>query len=292
MSKARTAFTLVEMLVVIAIIGLLAAILIPAVNNARASARSSVAASNLRQLTLAWIQYGETQGEMMPWLIWDPVKQPELQRYWFAAVIDDGVQPARLDFDRGLLAAYMEVERDAFQDPDFTLSQVTQSRFETLTTAFAYNASYLGPGPSIQYDSAWNWVGIYPPGTTHPTTGKMVPPRSYAFSSVKQSARTIVFADSARGYNSDYTTGLTENWSLDPPSSGNPTVHFRHVGDVANVSFADGHVKKFRWVENELDVTALPSYWSADDRQNFVARRLGFIGHDDSLYNREAEEVD
>ncbi len=292
MKKARAAFTLVEMLVVIAIIGLLAAILIPAVNSARASARSSIAASNLRQLTFAWIQYGETQTEMMPWLIWNPNKQPELQRYWFAAVVDDGVNPPQLDFDRGLLAPYMEVEKEAFQDPDFTLSNITESRFETLTTAFGYNASYLGPGPSIEYDASWNWIGVYAPGTTHPTTGNMVRPAAYAFSSVKQTGRTIVFADSARGYNSDFTAGLTENWSLDPPSSGNPTVHFRHIGQIANVSFADGHVEKYRWADHELDVSTLPSYWSASDKANFVTNRLGYIGYDDSLYNRDAEEVD
>ncbi|HEX8463058.1 MAG TPA: prepilin-type N-terminal cleavage/methylation domain-containing protein [Abditibacterium sp.] len=47
---ARRAFTLVEMLVVLAIVGLLAAILLPVVSRARASARTSTCASNLRQI--------------------------------------------------------------------------------------------------------------------------------------------------------------------------------------------------------------------------------------------------
>ncbi len=289
--KARRAFTLVEMLVVIAIIALLAALIIPAINSARASARSTIASSNLRQLTMAWIQYGEIQGDMMPWLLWDPAR-PHIQKYWFATVIDDGVNPPQLDFDGGLLMPYLEHDAEVFQDPDFGLSAITESRFETLTSAFGYNASYLGPGTSIEYDAQYNWVGVHKPGTTHPETGEMVPPPSYALASVKATAKTIVFADSARGYNSDFTPGLTENWSLDPPSTGNPTIHYRHVGDVAHVSFADGHVKKFRWNENELDVATLPSYWTDADLANFVQRRLGFVGADDSLYDRDIEGVD
>ncbi len=53
MSTRRNAFTLVELLVVITIIGLLMAILIPAVNSARESARQAECANNLRQLGIA-----------------------------------------------------------------------------------------------------------------------------------------------------------------------------------------------------------------------------------------------
>jgi prepilin-type N-terminal cleavage/methylation domain-containing protein len=61
MDKQR-GFTLVELLVVIAIIALLMAILMPALNKAKALGRRIVCCSHLRQLALGWGMYADENG--------------------------------------------------------------------------------------------------------------------------------------------------------------------------------------------------------------------------------------
>jgi prepilin-type N-terminal cleavage/methylation domain-containing protein/prepilin-type processing-associated H-X9-DG protein len=58
MDKQR-GFTLIELLVVIAIIALLLALLMPALEMARAHARRAVCTANLRDLVVAWILYAD-----------------------------------------------------------------------------------------------------------------------------------------------------------------------------------------------------------------------------------------
>ena len=55
--RRRRAFTLVELLVVIGIIGLLISIIMPALNKAREQARRTRCLSNMRQLSIAWMLY-------------------------------------------------------------------------------------------------------------------------------------------------------------------------------------------------------------------------------------------
>jgi prepilin-type N-terminal cleavage/methylation domain-containing protein len=63
--RIRTGFTLVELLIVLGIIVLLMTILLPAISRAREEARRVQCLSNLRQLTVAWLNYAnENKGRI------------------------------------------------------------------------------------------------------------------------------------------------------------------------------------------------------------------------------------
>ena len=60
------AFTLIELLIVVAIIAIIASLLLPALSRAKSKAQAIVCLNNLKQLQLGWIMYVE---ENRDWLV-------------------------------------------------------------------------------------------------------------------------------------------------------------------------------------------------------------------------------
>jgi prepilin-type N-terminal cleavage/methylation domain-containing protein len=64
--RARSAFTLVELLVVIAVISILAALLFPALSATREKARQTACANNLQQISLGVRMYADDHSDTLP----------------------------------------------------------------------------------------------------------------------------------------------------------------------------------------------------------------------------------
>lgn len=103
-SSTYSAFTLIELLTVIAVIGILAAILIPTVGKVRELAQRTADANNLREIGRAALLYAADNQDRLP----DPAATP-------ASVIS---APNRYFAYLGLLAKY-----GSFNDPSFYFSK-------------------------------------------------------------------------------------------------------------------------------------------------------------------------
>ena len=117
--NGNRAFTLIELLVVIGIIGILASLLLPALGRAKAIAKRSYCANNLRQINLAAQMYVHDYEDSLPPALAAAV--PDADR-WGPGY--DELSPNLLfhgvTWDRLLWADYLDRNTNVFQCPGNT----------------------------------------------------------------------------------------------------------------------------------------------------------------------------
>lgn len=95
------AFTLTETLVVVAIIGILASILLPALLKSKDKGVRTVCINNLKQLHLATAMHASDHGDEIPWSNWFRGDQPG-RRGWLYELDPTQSGPARFVLTNGL----------------------------------------------------------------------------------------------------------------------------------------------------------------------------------------------
>ncbi len=228
---SKKAFTLVELLVVIAVIALLMGILMPALTAARAQGRQIVCGSNIRQLVLANIGYaGENDGSYAP----AALDIFSANKHRWHGVRDDINSP--FDPARGPLAAYLGDGRvkKCPRKVNFRQGEPWDWDFEDGGGGYGYNMTYIGSRIWQNYSSGNCRITAKDFELRHP-------------------ARTLMFADAAMAKLDNGRPYYLEYSFVEPPYfvvNGNPvaswgyaspSIHFRHR-NRANIGWVDGHI--------------------------------------------------
>lgn len=234
--SARRGFTLIELLTVIAIIGILAAIIIPTVGKVRESAKSSQCLSNQRQIAFAFSLYANDNKGYLPR---SGVSPENTTQSWMISV--NPYLPGR-----GTV-----ITNKIFVCP----SEPNQAPDGFNGSVFNYSSSFaLENGNSA---AALNGVGTPPAG-----------PR--LLSSIVRPSRTLLLVDGVvdpttyRANSSRSWGNVTADLALSSPDdTGFVALRFRH-GSGMNAAYVDGHAAKIPWGERNA---AIPDQYAWNGKQ-------------------------
>lgn len=218
------AFTLVELLVVLAVIAILSALFLPALIRSKTSAQRIACGGNLRQLGLAVQMYwDDNSGNAFPWR---GAATNGGQIYWFGW-LQNGTEGNRI-FDRTLGALYPYLGGRGVEVCS-SLNYI-HPQFKLKATGAAYGYAY-----NILLSAAAD----EPPINAH---------------KIQRSSETVFLADAAQ-VNTFQAPATPQNPMLEEfyyLSTNETTVHFRH-GKTANALFCDGHVAREKPAKASLD---------------------------------------
>jgi len=153
----RSGFTLVELLIVIAIIALLLSVLSPALSRARALARRLKCAANLRQVYLAVTLYLEANDQTYP-CAQDPVSTTPFYWLWMGRGWRSFVEPhldGKIDPNNPsvLLCPADPTAKDKYEATSYGYSMAFYHSSAQIDTLNAIADTYSGPLPSIPQKS-------------------------------------------------------------------------------------------------------------------------------------------
>jgi len=230
------AFTLVELLVVIALIGILAALLLPVLSKARIRTQGIACMNNNRQLCLAWLLYADDHGDRLPYNLGGQADHdsvaPKTDLNWVNNILNwssanpDNTNTATIT--EASLAPYANKQVNIYRDPA-----------DNVLSAAQREAGWTGRVRSYSMNAMVGDAGELSKSGRNSNNPNYL--QFFKLSSIPKAANIFVFLDEhPDSINDGYflNTWPTREW-IDLPAS-------YHDGAGA-FSFADGHSQMQRW---------------------------------------------
>ncbi len=235
-ARERGAFTLVELLVVIAVIGILSALLLPALARAQSKGQSIACLNNLRQLALATQLYTDDSQGRLPYNL-GAADTKNSVRYGGFRNWANNVMSWELDEDntntmwlaKGGLGPYLSGKTEVFGCPaDRAVSESQRAAGWTRRVrSYSMNAM-VGNAGSFSYEGY---------NSNNPKYTQF-----FKDSEISVPARIFVFVDEHPDSINDgyFLNRLWQREWFDLPGSWH--------NEAANLTFADGHAESHRWL--------------------------------------------
>ena len=256
--SSRKNFTLIELLIVIAIIAILAGMLLPALNSAREKARGIFCAGSLKQFGLSFHNYTDSNNGYYPWL--PNSNQGQQICYWRHLMMRSGDLPYKT-----LTVSGVVTRREVNLCPSRSIDPTsTGNNIPSINNTRAdYNNSYLINGVA-GYSNGYYGYGLTEsfPGVPGCRTTAVKQPSAFGIlvekGDFKDFGRTSLTATSFSSER-DWHNPVKPVTTTSDTSIVDMAVH----GGTANYLFADGHVtamkytavqwKLFRLRESSID---------------------------------------
>ena len=266
--RKHSAFTLTELIIILAAFAMLAAILFPAFSRARENAARTNCQSNLKQIGAAWLQYARDSDNTM-------------MRFSTEAPCDLCVDPQA---DNAKTAAPTAATATIYwwgtqKGDQYDASQSSLQSYLTKGKSYSCPAFATMKGSKLGLASYGYNAGTLSPTRYGPAPAFAPTPRPAKLSSLGDAARTVAFADAAQ-LNSKGE--LRPSTYLSSPRSDFPNFHARHEG-AGNVLFCDGHVKAMRPIYRPSGFAT----YAGLTAQTLRANHLGDIDQDGDLTTGE-----
>ncbi len=153
-----SAFTLIELLTVIAIIAILSSMLLPSLSRAREMARRTSCASNLRQLNLGIMQYTQDYDERLPGAAVGPSGAGQIGGWVFYSRFASGTTSSKFDVTKGSIYTYVKSPQ-VFVCPDDTQGQTNGDSYAINSCALTLTGDGISSAKILAaFDDTTKWM--------------------------------------------------------------------------------------------------------------------------------------